>query len=166
MALLTKLIRTGNDFLARIQQQKTQPKQQVLIELLQPVKTVDKAANHQEAWLIVLPDKRNLQVGGLKYFARIYDTHVQPTTWRIFTVDGYQFDYPKEVLKYPNYYLVMEGSKIADGIRFIDAATAKRFNDLISILKSSGDFDRIGTKTLPDGSVLVLYKRKPIEVAN
>lgn len=45
MTLLTKLIHTGNDFLARIQKQKRQPKQQVLIDFLQPVKTVDKAAD-------------------------------------------------------------------------------------------------------------------------
>lgn len=127
------------------------------------VRTVDKAANHQPSWLIVLPDKRSLQVGGLKYLARICNTQVQPTTWRIFTIDGYVFDYPPEVLKYPNYYLVMQGSKEADGFKFVDTATAKRFVDLIKILKTSRDFERIGTKSLPDGSVLVLYKRKPIE---
>ncbi len=45
MTLLTKLIRTGNDFFARIQKQKTQRKQKVLIELLKPVKAVDNAAD-------------------------------------------------------------------------------------------------------------------------
>lgn len=127
------------------------------------LRTVDKAANHQPSWLIVLPDKRELQVGGLKYLARVLDAQVQPTTWRVFTMGGYEFDYPPEMLKYPNYYLDLEGSKKPDGKKFVDEQAEQRYYNLISLLKTSGDFDRIGTKSLPDGSLLVLYKRRPIE---
>lgn len=127
------------------------------------LKTVDKAANHQPSWLIVLPDKRELQVDGLKYLAKVFDTQVQPTTWRMFTIKGYEFNYPKELLKCPNYYLDMEGSEVSDSKKFVDEKAKERFCNLISILKTSGDFDRIGTKSLPDGNLLVLYKRKPIE---
>lgn len=126
------------------------------------VKTVDEAAHHQPAWLIVLPDKSKLTVGGIKYVAKLHNSPVQPTTWRVFTVQGYQFDYPEEMLTYPNYYLVMEGSQKKDGAKFIDQKTEQRFNNLISILKTSGNHERIGSKTLPDGSVLTLFNTKPL----
>ncbi len=85
------------------------------------------------------------------------NTSIKPTSARYFTIVGDKVHFTPSTALYSQWYLWKTG---AVGYKFFDKESQINFNQLVEFVRYSGNFKLVAQKGLPDGSQLMLYRRK------
>lgn len=121
---------------------------------------IAKRENNKPVSLCLLPDTKELNVPGFDYFARLHRSTVKPTSFRYWTMTGYDFVYGPEQLKNIKWYAVLKNSKQDAGREFRGSKSETAYRSLIELLSDQQQYETVGQKLLPDSSVLFLIRAK------
>jgi len=123
--------------------------------------TMDKEVMGAPVLVHNFSDTRELNAGGLDYVSKLlHKSNIQFITFRVWTMAGYDFKYTKEQLNTCKWFVVLQNSREADGRKFVSAQAEANFNNLIKLVTSDSTYETVGTRILPDGSKLLLVRRK------
>jgi hypothetical protein len=111
----------------------------------------------QKSTLCVLPDLAELNTPGFMYYARVRRSPVQLTTYRLWSMVGYDFIDPPN-LPWVRWFLLLQNSNQKAGREFCTPAAASRYQKLVTLLKTDKAFVLMGRKNIPGGGELLLYR--------
>ena len=118
---------------------------------------IDKLDHGIPVWLNILPNVPQFNPHTFELLARHQGMAVRPTSSRTWTVMGDQVSFTPDTALYYQWYLIKTG---AQGYQFKDKDSGTSYEDLKDFVRKSGHFTPITTQLLPDGSTLLLYRRK------
>lgn len=108
-------------------------------------------------WLNVLPSTQQLNVHAFDYYAHQAGYGVKPTTSRSWSAAGDSSQFNEEDAMHYQWYLVKTGEQ---GFKFTNKNSRAQFDNWQNFIATSGKFDLVGEKRLPDDSVLSLYRQR------
>jgi len=120
---------------------------------LETIKSVDKVP----VYLNIMPDSSEFNVHTFQYLAKLCKSQVVPTTSRQWSVTGDTLEFSPEKAMYYHWYLIKTGFQ---GHFFQQAESQQSFDKLINFVRQSSKFRLVATRSLPDRSILFLYRQK------
>jgi hypothetical protein len=122
--------------------------------VLASIKDRDGAA---PVFLNILPSDGVFNAHSFELLAREKGLQVRPTTSRVWTIVGDKVVFSPETAKYYQWYLLKTGFQ---GNKLQDATSEAEYEKLNNFVRTGPDFVLVGEKTLPDSSVLSLYRQR------
>jgi hypothetical protein len=119
--------------------------------------TIKQADGNEKSTLCVLPDLAELNTPGFMYYAKARGSAVQLTTYRLWSMVGYDFIDPPN-LPWVRWFLVLQNCREKDGREFATPAAAQRYQKLIKLLRTDKTYKLVGVKSIPAGGELLLYR--------
>lgn len=110
--------------------------------------------------LHLFSDTKELNAGGLAYVAKLHKSKIMPITFRQWSMAGYDFAYTKEQLDWCKWFAVLQNSTQAAGREFRTKDAQSNYDKLIALVTNDPTYEKVGTKALPDGSSLLLVRRR------
>jgi hypothetical protein len=120
------------------------------------LQTIAQRDGQNPVWLNLLPSYGAFNPNSFELVADELRLSVKPTTSRRWTIMGDQVSFTPETANYFQWYLLKTGFQ---GNKFKDADSAANYDKLIDYVIHSGKFDAVATRTLADGSMLMLYRQ-------
>lgn len=109
--------------------------------------------------LNILPSTAEISVHTLEVVAAYRKAAIDISTFRRFTLNGDDVQFDDNAISYYRWYLLKSGQQT--GFKFSGEASAANYARLTGIIETSGRFESMGKRTLPDGSELKLYRALP-----
>jgi hypothetical protein len=106
----------------------------------------------------IMPDSEEVSSTSYAYLARRNNLPIHPFTPRNYTLTGDEFTFKPDTAKTIDWYLLKTGSAISPASHFCNKESALAYKRWCDFVRDSQLFKLIGTKSLPDGTKLLLYK--------
>lgn len=117
---------------------------------------IDKTDGHSKSTLCVLPDLAELNTPGFMYYARVRESGVILTTYRLWSMAGYDFIDPPN-LPWVRWFLLLQNSNQKAGREFCNEAAKQRYDKFVNMLKTDKTYALAARKNIPGGGELLLY---------
>jgi len=121
------------------------------------VDTIAETDPDSPVWLNILPSQGMFNPHSFELLALENGSRIKPTTSRYWTIMGDRVDFSPETALYYHWYLLKTGHQ---GNQFRDNESQQNYDKLMNYVQTGGRFQLISKKTIPDGSVLTLYRQK------
>ncbi len=109
--------------------------------------------------LNILPSVAEISVHTLEVAAAYKKAPIDISTFRKFTLNGDEVRYDDKMINYYRWYLLKSGQQT--GFKFAAGDNEDSYRRLGDIIETSGRFELIGERQLPDSSKLKLYRSRP-----
>jgi len=113
-------------------------------------KTIGKAPS-----MIIMPNSESVNVSTYVYLAHVKMISIAFVNCREFTTSGDTLQFDRKRAQAIDWYVLKTGDQ---GLVFSDKASAAQYDQWCQYVRLSKIFQLVGTKLLPDGSTLQLYK--------
>lgn len=124
------------------------------------VSEIEKREGRNEAYLCLLSDTQQLNQPGLMYYCLLHRSKVHSTTFRTWTMAGYDFNYTEQQLKYIKWFGILQNTQKLPCREFRSPESEQNYKVLLERLYNKRQYELVGVKNLPDGSQLHLVRRK------
>lgn len=124
------------------------------------VSIIEKREGGKEAYICLLSDTQELNQPSLMYYCLLHRSKVRSTSFRTWTMAGYEFNYTKEQLRYIKWFGVLKNTDKMPCREFRSLQAEQNFKDLINQLSDRRQYALVGIKRLPDGSELHLLRQQ------
>ncbi len=122
------------------------------------INTITKTDGNKPVFLNVLTNMGTLHVHAFELLLKEQGrVNIVPTTSRLFTVFGDKVQFTPDQALQSQWYLWKTGSV---GYKFFDEKEESKFKQVVDFVCNSGNYKLVVQKALPDGSELMLYRRK------
>jgi Dolichyl-phosphate-mannose-protein mannosyltransferase len=121
------------------------------------LKKIAEIDGSKSVYLNVTSNSNQLNAHSFVLCCREHGSSVTPTSCRTWTIMGDKVNFSPQTAAYCQWYLVKTGDS---GLVFYDRKSADNYAALCHFLADSGTFALVMRKTLPDGSELLLYRKK------
>jgi hypothetical protein len=108
-------------------------------------------------YLNVMPNQYQINVHTLQYVGKFLKSPVIPTTMRQWALTGDAIEFSPKTALYYHWYLLKTGDQ---GHIFQNEQAQNSFQQLVSFVRTSGKFRLVASRSLPDHSILFLYRQK------
>jgi 4-amino-4-deoxy-L-arabinose transferase-like glycosyltransferase len=118
------------------------------------VTTIAAKQKADHCWLNILPSNPQLSVHTFEAVVSDIGAPVDVSSFRAWSASGDSFAYTTEQFNYYDWYLLKSGKQ---GFKLRDDASRKKYAETVNYIRTN--LTLVGTKPLPDGSEVSLYRR-------
>ena len=115
---------------------------------------IDKVEKGRKATLNIMPSTPDISVHTIDLVCIFANTHIEPSTFRQFTLHGDIVRYDEQAIKYYPWYLLKSGYQ---GTATDCKESADNYDRIIKFVENPANYQMVGERDLPDGSKLKLY---------
>jgi len=126
------------------------------------LETIKPHLNFIKQEFCVLPDSEEESSTIYSYLVRCNNMNVHAFTPRNWTMNGDDVSFNPKTAMYVNWYLLKTGSMVSPASRFSGKASEDAYIHWCNFVRSSDRFKLMGSKPLPDGTQLELYRNLSI----
>jgi len=121
------------------------------------LKRIEQVDGDASVWLNILPCTPDLNAHTFEVVGCRIRSKIKPTTSRIWTLLGDRVEFSEKTARYYHWYLISDGPQ---GNKLLDQSSINAYKEIHNYVTTSSNFEFVDRFTLPDNSLLKLYRQK------